>query len=378
MPVPEQPSNSTFDLPRFQRNRVVHIAKIVLLALLLALVKGLFNGTTITVMTLGVGVLLVAGAYWLAKRGATQQAAAILITSLIATLSFLVLRNGGVQDEAMLAFPALLVFAALVGNKWLMWAITLWTLLFIALLAWLQSRGWFGGLSPARGYSAYVYTAIILLVTAISVGWLASDLRNVLNKLNREHQKLTDSQAEISYMAHHDALTGLPNRLLIHDRFQQVVARAQRHQSKAALLFLDLDNFKSINDTHGHFTGDKLLKQIAEALSETLRASDTVGRQGGDEFLVLLDELHGDADAAHIAEKLIAKVEQTGREFDVDCQLSCSIGIAVYPLDARDFETLLKKADVAMYAAKRGGRQHHRFFEPSMAPHIEQRHGKQR
>lgn len=378
MPAPERPGNSSFDLQRFQRNRVVHIAKIVLLALLLTLAKALFSGSTITIATLSVAVSLVAGAYWLARRGATHQAAAILIGSLIATLSLLVLSNGGIHDEAMLAFPALLVFAALVGNKWLMWAITLWTLLFIALLAWLHSRGWFAGLSAVRGYSAYFYTAIILLVTAISVGWLASDLRNVLTTLNSEHQKLIDSQAEISHMAHHDALTGLPNRLLIQDRFQQVVARSQRHNSKAALMFLDLDNFKTVNDTHGHFTGDKLLKQIADALSETLRASDTVGRQGGDEFLVLLDELRGDADAAHIAEKLIAKVEQTGREFDASCQLSCSIGIAVYPLDASDFETLLKKADVAMYAAKRGGRQHHRFYEPSMASRIESRHGKPR
>lgn len=372
MPAPESANNSAFDLKRFQKNRVVRIAQVVLLALLTTLLKSLIDGTTMsTTLALVVAALLITVSYWLATRGATQHAAALLIASLISVLSFLVLANAGIHDEAMLAFPALLVFAALVGNTRLMWGITLWTLSFIVILAWMQSRGWFVGLSPERGYSAYFYTSIILLVTAICVGWLASDLRKVLGRLEREHQKLLQSQAEITHMAHHDHLTGLPNRLLIQDRFQQVVARSQRHNSKAALMFLDLDNFKTINDTHGHFTGDKLLKQIADALSETLRASDTVGRQGGDEFLVLLDELRGDADAAHIAEKLIAKVEETGREFNASCQLSCSIGIAVYPLDASDFETLLKKADVAMYAAKRGGRQHHRFYEPSMALRIE-------
>ncbi|HCY15571.1 MAG TPA: GGDEF domain-containing protein [Curvibacter sp.] len=171
---------------------------------------------------------------------------------------------------------------------------------------------------------------------------------------------------QIEFLAYRDVLTGLPNRLLLHDRFAQAVAYADRANLRVALLFLDLDNFKTINDSLGHAVGDALLKEIALRLGACVRETDTISRQGGDEFLIVLPDLL-DTDAispvlAKIRERLHDPFELDGHELTT----SASIGIAIYPSDGRDFDTLLKKADTAMYQAKDAGRNSYRFFDEQM------------
>ena len=174
------------------------------------------------------------------------------------------------------------------------------------------------------------------------------------------------AERQIEFLAYRDVLTGLPNRLLLHDRFEQAVAFAERAQTKVALLFLDLDNFKTINDSLGHAVGDSLLKEIASRLGECVRDTDTISRQGGDEFLIVLPDLRG-ADA--ITPVLLKIRDQLQTPFDIDgheLTTSASIGVAIYPDDGLDFDTLLKKADTAMYRAKDGGRNSYRFFDEQM------------
>jgi len=174
------------------------------------------------------------------------------------------------------------------------------------------------------------------------------------------------AERQIEFLAYRDVLTGLPNRLLLHDRFTQAIAYADRAGLRVALLFIDLDNFKTINDSLGHAVGDALLKEIALRLGACVRETDTISRQGGDEFLIVLPDL-SDTDAispvlAKIREQLHAPFELDGHELTT----SASIGIAIYPSDGRDFETLLKKADTAMYQAKDAGRNSYRFFDEQM------------
>lgn len=161
---------------------------------------------------------------------------------------------------------------------------------------------------------------------------------------------------EIRLMAQHDLLTGLPNRALFNDRLGQELARAKRHKGRFAVLFVDLDNFKSINDHFGHAGGDQALKWVAEQLRHNVRASDTVGRMGGDEFVVLLAQLSESDAILDLAEKVRAALKQSivinGREL----QVSCSIGVSVFPQDGTDVDTLTKQADDAMYKAKAAGR----------------------
>jgi diguanylate cyclase (GGDEF)-like protein/PAS domain S-box-containing protein len=171
---------------------------------------------------------------------------------------------------------------------------------------------------------------------------------------------------EMAHLAQHDYLTGLPNRMLLNDRISQATALAQRHGKKVAVLFLDLDGFKHINDSLGHALGDKLLQSIAERLLNCVRGADTVSRQGGDEFVVLLSEVEHAEDAAITARRMLQAVAR-GHSIDQhDLHITTSIGASVYPDDGLNAEALIKNADTAMYQAKESGPQSCRFFRPAM------------
>lgn len=170
----------------------------------------------------------------------------------------------------------------------------------------------------------------------------------------------------INYQATHDQLTGLPNRTLFHDRLQQYLNAAMRNGLLVTLLFIDLDGFKNINDTLGHSVGDELLIGVAQRLGGIFRSADTFARLGGDEFVVILDEMHSTMQAAVIAKKILRELNRPFHTENADLTISASIGIAVYPKDATDCETLVKYADNAMYAAKQAGRNQYHFFKKEM------------
>jgi diguanylate cyclase (GGDEF)-like protein/PAS domain S-box-containing protein len=171
---------------------------------------------------------------------------------------------------------------------------------------------------------------------------------------------------EMTHSAQHDFLTGMPNRMLLNDRVNQAIAWAQRNSKKVAVLFLDLDGFKHINDSLGHPTGDKLLQSIAKRLVDCVRGSDTVSRQGGDEFVVLLTEVGQSEDAAITARRMLQTVAEAHSIDQHDLHVTTSIGVSVFPDDGLDAETLIKNADTAMYQAKENGRQSYQFFKPAM------------
>jgi diguanylate cyclase (GGDEF)-like protein/PAS domain S-box-containing protein len=171
---------------------------------------------------------------------------------------------------------------------------------------------------------------------------------------------------QITHSAEHDFLTGLPNRMLLNDRVRQAIALAPRHKKHVAVLFLDLDGFKHINDSLGHPTGDKVLQSVAGRLMDCVRASDTVSRQGGDEFVVLLSEVAESEDVAITARRMLQAVAQPHLIDQHDLHVTTSIGVSVYPDDGLDADTLIKNADIAMYQAKENGRQSFQFFKPVM------------
>jgi diguanylate cyclase (GGDEF)-like protein/PAS domain S-box-containing protein len=171
---------------------------------------------------------------------------------------------------------------------------------------------------------------------------------------------------QIAHSAEHDFLTGLPNRMLLNDRITQAIALAQRHTKEVAVLFLDLDGFKYINDSLGHPVGDKLLQSVAGRLADCIRASDTVSRQGGDEFVVLLSEVAQPEDAAISARRILQAVARPHSIDQHDLHITTSIGVSVFPDDGLDADTLIKNADTAMYQAKENGRQSFQFFKPAM------------
>jgi len=173
-------------------------------------------------------------------------------------------------------------------------------------------------------------------------------------------------QERIQHLAFHDALTGLPNRSLMQDRISQAVVRAERSNHRIAVMFIDIDNFKNINDTLGHDAGDDLLCEVANRLKESVRGHDTIARQGGDEFIVLLDQLDGHQGATRVAQKILDAMRAAFSVGGVDQHVSGSVGIAIFPDDGRDAQSLLKNADTAMFHGKALGKNTYQFFTAQM------------
>jgi diguanylate cyclase (GGDEF)-like protein len=208
----------------------------------------------------------------------------------------------------------------------------------------------------ARGY---------LLKPALSTGLLVWSLQHAIRN-QRIFLELNIARERARQLAAYDPLTGLANRSLFGDRLEQAVSSARRSRQKLAVLFLDLDRFKLINDSLGHVAGDALLRSVAQRLRACLRKSDTGARLGGDEFAILLTNLSKDQDAAHVAEKLLGLLRRPVRIGDEEHMITASIGIATFPKDAGNAEDLLKRADTAMYHAKSAGRDRHAFYTEGM------------
>jgi diguanylate cyclase (GGDEF)-like protein/PAS domain S-box-containing protein len=180
-------------------------------------------------------------------------------------------------------------------------------------------------------------------------------------------------EEQIRHMAHHDALTQLPNRVLLHDRIGQAIAQAQRNSGVLALLFIDLDRFKTVNDSLGHPVGDRLLQAVAARLVTCTRSSDTVARIGGDEFVVLLGNLDRPETARHVAQKVLDALSEPVTLDGHELKVTPSVGICAYPHDGKDVETLMRNADTAMYHAKQMGRNNYQFFTQAMNDAAQQR-----
>lgn len=178
--------------------------------------------------------------------------------------------------------------------------------------------------------------------------------------------QIKHSQEKLDHIAHHDILTDLPNRLLLNERLEHALRRADRHNTKLAVCFLDLDHFKHINDSMGHLTGDMLLQAVTERLKQTSRQDDTIARVGGDEFVFLLEDISREEDAVVAAQKLLAAFKNSFLIDHQEIHITASLGICIYPRDGDDVDKLLRNADAAMYRAKEEGRNTYQFYSGEM------------
>ena len=206
---------------------------------------------------------------------------------------------------------------------------------------------------------AYDVGAIDYITKPIKWAVLKHRVRSIVQRVMAERK--------VQLLEYRDSLTQLPNRLLFVDRLEQAIVRAERHRETIALLVVDIDDFKLVNDSFGHEAGDQLIKAVGDLLSKALRRADTVARLGGDEFAIIIENVEGDDDAISIADNLTTMLEHSVRLHEQETFTSASVGISMYPQDGTDASTLLKNADTAMFRAKENGRRCFQFYKPEMS-----------
>jgi diguanylate cyclase (GGDEF)-like protein len=215
-------------------------------------------------------------------------------------------------------------------------------------------------LAVSIGIVTILILAVTLSISALDAHFAARNARLAV--------ELQGANEQLRSIALYDTLTGLPNRFLLEDRLRQAALYADRNRTSFSLMFVDLDDFKPVNDTYGHAAGDELLKQVGRRLQECRRRHDTVARTGGDEFVIVLGDVGDTQGASVIGEKILEELAKPILVAGNMLEISCSIGISMYPTDGKDIATLTANADVAMYHAKKSGKHAFRLFAPDMRP----------
>ena len=313
-----------------------------------------------------IGLAAMGAVLLLVRSGRRTPAVALMLTSLMGMVGLLMWQNGGLRDTSLLAFPCLLVFAAMLGTRRLYVGLFVTMLALVTVILAVNLNGSHVNRVPPLSFNTLVDIVAVLFVTSLIAWLMASDMHAALDAVHAQNEQMAATQQRMEIMATHDALTSLPNRSLARDRFEQAAAAARRGEHSVAMLYLDLDNFKNVNDTLGHSSGDALLKQVSERLTSLLRTADTVARLGGDEFLLLVPEVSDGAAVAEIANKVVSGLMAPFDVIGMEIFAGCSLGITMFPADGTDFDSLLKKADIAMYRAKESGRNAFRFWDGEM------------
>ena len=357
---------------QLQLRRLSQIIFVITIALSLVALQNVQAGNWRTSGLMFGTIVLLAIDYRLARVGRLQLAAALLMVILTAMATALIWLDQGLHDHAMLGYCGILIFAGILSGGRLFMLLLGFMLTSIVVLGVLNLTGLYVNQVPPLRAGNILDASVVIAAVGFGSWLLASDLRRALRSVEDENQRVLDSQHQVEHLARHDPLTGLANRLLARDRFDQALEMTRRNASQVALLFLDLDNFKTVNDSLGHTAGDELLCQVALRLQKVVRSGDTVSRQGGDEFLLALSDLADRDAAASVAVKVLECLSPPFNIAGQQVLVSCSLGVALGPDDGDDFDTLLKKADMAMYKAKDVGRNAWRFYDDEMSSSIQQ------
>ncbi len=313
-------------------------------------------------LPLVVGVALLGVALWLQERQRVEEALLMVLWVMTLVVTAMIGMRSGVTDLVVLAFPCILVLAAMTLSPKPLVLLGGFMLLVLGAFTVAEMSGWFTPVRQDVGPWSFINRALILVVVAVIGRTMARDLQAAVARAEAESNRAKDSAVRLAFLVQHDALTGLPNRLLVQDRFAQALARARRDGSPLAMLVIDLDDFRRVNDSLGHGVGDAVL-QRAERLRVIAAETDTLGRLGADEFVVVSTELADAAALATFAQRLLDGLAEPFERDGLCIACGSSIGIARFPSDGDTFETLLNRAEAAMARAKADGRNAFRFAD---------------
>ena len=338
-----------------------------------------FTGTAIqysmqsrwdVVIALTVGAAMMPPCQWLNYRGHHETAAGLVLSTATLSLFSIMWFSDGLRDSSLLGYPVILIGAGQLLKPRHFWALLALMLACVLALGLGTLYGWRTGVTPGTDMDRLSDSLSILLVNGFLIWFLTYDMQNALVRLRSQIARFHASEKNLTYLAQHDGLTRLPNRLLGNALLTDAMRQAALNGTHVALLFVDLDNFKDVNDSAGHSAGDDFLVQVAQRLRETVRQSDVVCRQGGDEFLIGLTELTSADDIALVSEQVLLKMQAPFRLRGEEVLASCSIGVAIYPAQGTTFDELLRHADLAMYEAKKAGRNTYRIFSEDIRSSI--------
>jgi len=362
---PENP-DPTQSPNHIQIRRLSQIFWALELLLMVALVQRLALNDISGVMVLLIAAILLIASTWLSHHNRVQLGAGWMLYLMTALVFYFLWAGEGVRDEAVLGYPAILVLSSIISTARVF--ISLLVVMVVSLLAigLANTTGWYVNTTTGSHLNAAVILVMILMVTGYSIRLLINDIRRLVLELSDENRRHQESRDHIEKLVNHDALTGLPNRVLVEDRFQNMVHESRRSGAQVALVFIDLDNFKPINDSMGHSVGDDYLRTIASRLEQQLRMSDTVARFGGDEFVLLMGNMTDQDTIADRVQELLMSLRQPIWVEGHELTTTASIGIALAPQDAETFSDLLRMADMAMYESKGAGRNNLHFYNTTM------------
>lgn len=363
-------SNTAFnikDVKELKLKRLLQITTASMIGLSLTSLVSYLDGRYLVSTVMVLGIALMFFCQQLAQTGREEYADVILLSSITIIASVLMWMNEGLKDSAFLTFPVILIIAGLLVKLWQFVVLLVVMLLYIFFLTFATTR-W--GLRVDTSIASYEdilkYSSIILLVAG-SLTWLViSDFVRSFSAVKRQFDQAIESQSHFAYLSQHDVLTKMPNRSLGRERIEQAILNAERHMTGVAVLFVDLDHFKDINDSLGHAAGDEFLIEVSSRLKSSVRKSDIVCRHGGDEFIVCITDVMVHDDIVAAASNITAAINKEFTLHEAQLDATCSVGVAVYPYDGLTYEDLLRKSDIAMYQVKESGRNDFCFFSENM------------
>ena len=350
-----------------QHRRLRLVSHLVILILLAVETRALVTGEYVAAALVAIILSSILLTLRLNAKPGPDYAAAFALVSLTALLGYSMWSNQGLYSGALIAFPTILVIAGLITSERLFWGLLTLMLITVAVISIAAALGYHSFHPLPMGLQRWMVVSSILLLSAGTIVWLMREMRCMQRSLESEVKRLRCSQAKLTHLAGHDALTGLSNRASFNSHVARMIEMAGQRKGCIAVLYLDIDNFKTINDSLGHSAGDELIQAIASRLSQVVRDADALSRHGADEFVMALADVEDLQTAIRVAQRMQTVISQP---FEVNAKqlfTSLSVGIAVFPDDGTDVDTLVRKSEVAMFQAKKAGRNTHIVHQADMA-----------
>jgi len=349
-PINMSETSSTYS--DIQAKRLIQFFWAIQVTLLLAFFQRLYFEQYLDGTVVFIAIIAYFPVLTLLKKNKVLPAAILLLTITTLFCSYFMWTHEGIYDELVLAYPGIFIVASIIGNKKLFNVLLLFVSLSIAINGIGNELGWYNNDFTITYLDSTIIYLLTLWLLSYAIWALSSDVRLLLKKQTEEHQQVLQSKKDIENLLNHDLLTGLPNRVMAQTLFTKALETAQKDKLKVCLMFIDIDNFKQINDGLGHKAGDELLKEIAIRLKKEIRGADFACRFAGDEFIIIMQSIKNEDIINRIAYGILNTLTTPFNYQDHELICSCSIGISIAPDDGTDFSDIIQKADTAMYRSK--------------------------